>query len=214
MKQIFVLFVVFFFILNVSAQKTLSLKDATLGSSSYLKPAMPEQLKWKDARHYVMIKNNNLFQYNAQAKDSVELFSLAVLNMALKEKQIKEQDAFPRFSFINESQIWFQVDKHLVILNLENKSIVTYFTYAEDADLLDFCTGNSMLAYTIKNNLYITGTKGIQQITSDVDLHIINGAAVHRNEFGIEKVHFLVSFRKSACILSYGRNHGGGLSPG
>ncbi|HEX7585224.1 MAG TPA: S9 family peptidase, partial [Prolixibacteraceae bacterium] len=56
-----------------------------------------------------------------------------------------------------------------------------------DADLIDFCTGNLTLAYTRKNNLYITGTKGIQQITSDVDLHIINGAAVHRNEFGIEK---------------------------
>ena len=169
MKQIFVLFVVFFFILNVSAQKTLSLKDATLGSSSYLRPAIPEQLKWKDAKHYVMIKNNNLFQYTIQSKDSVELLSLANLNIALKVKNIKEQDAFPRFSFINDSQIWFPADKHLVVLNLENKSVVTCYAYPEDADLLDFCIGNSTLAYTIKNNLYITGATGIQQITADKD---------------------------------------------
>ena len=187
MKQILFLFVAFFFIITVSAQKTLSLKDATLGSSSYLKPAMPEQLKWKDDRHYVMIKNNNLYQYTAQSKDSIELFSLANLNIALKEKQIKEQDAFPQFSFINESKIWIKLDKHIVILNLEDNSFVTSFGYDEGADLLDFCTSNSTLAYTIKNNLYILGATGIQQITDDSNLHILNGAAVHRNEFGIEK---------------------------
>lgn len=187
MKQFIIFAVLFFIISGVSAQQTMSLKDATLGSSSYLKPAMPEQLKWKDAKHYVMIKANNLFQYNIQNKDSVELLSLVNLNVAMKEKGIKEQDSFPRFSFINESQIWFQTDNQFVILSLDNKSIVTSFEYPKDADHSDFCTSNSTLAYTIKNNLYIAGTSGNQQITNDLNLHIINGQAVHRNEFGIEK---------------------------
>jgi len=187
MKQFIIFAVLFFIISGVSAQQTMSLKDATLGSSSYLKPAMPEQLKWKDAKHYVMIKASNLFQYNIENKDSAELLSLVNLNVAMKEKGIKEQDSFPRFSFINESQIWFQTDNQFVILSLDNKSIVTSFEYPKDADHFDFCTSNSTLAYTIKNNLFINGTSGNQQITNDLNLHIINGQAVHRNEFGIEK---------------------------
>ena len=76
MKQ-FILFTVLFFIISgVSAQQTMSLKDATLGSSSYLKPAMPEQLKWKDAKHYVMIKASNLFSIILRIKIRQSCFRL------------------------------------------------------------------------------------------------------------------------------------------
>ena len=94
---------------------------------------------------------------------------------------------FPTFSFINESLIWFQTTNHLVILNLKDKSIASSYDYPEKAENIEFNTANSDLAYTIDNNLYIAGISENQQITADKDEHIINGAAVHRNEFGIEK---------------------------
>jgi dipeptidyl-peptidase-4 len=187
MKQLLILLALFVTILNVSAQQTMSLKDATLGSSSYLKPATPKQLKWKDARHYVTVKKNNLFQFNIQDNDSTELLSIADLNAALTKNGIKETEIFPAFTFVDESSIWFRISKHLVILNLENKSITTSIEYPEEAENLDLSTDNSMLAYTFDNNLYITGTSGSQQINEDHNPYIINGAAVHRNEFGIEK---------------------------
>src|SRR5665648_1206011 len=86
MKQFIILLSAFFIILNVSAQQTMSLKDAIIGGKTYLKPEMPEQLKWKDALYYVMIQDNNLVQYNIQDKDSLELLSLAKLNNTLKEQ--------------------------------------------------------------------------------------------------------------------------------
>jgi dipeptidyl-peptidase-4 len=187
MKQILVLLAIFLFVLNASAQHTLSLKDATLGSSSYLKPEMPEQLNWRDSRHFVMVKENKLIQYNIQEKNTTDLISLPELNQKLLGKGLKELNSFPKFSVMEASRIWFKTAGHLLILNLESKLISSNIDYPEVAENLDFCAINSTVAYTLKNNLFISGVLGSQQITSDTNEHVINGKAVHRNEFGIEK---------------------------
>ena len=187
MKQLLIILTLFVLIFNVSAQQTLSLKDAVIGASSYLKPTMPVQLKWEDAKHYVIVKENNLVQFNIKNKDSLELISLIGLNTVLKEKGIKEVESFPAFAFINESILWFQTNNQLVLLNLKDKSVITNFEYPKEAENIDFNVDNRTLAYTISNNLFVAGNSGSQQISNDQNLHIINGKAVHRNEFGIVK---------------------------
>lgn len=187
MKQLITLLALFFIIFNVSAQQTMNLKDAIIGYSSYLKPAMPVQLKWKDARHYVMVKENRIVQFNTQNSESTVLISLVDLNTALKGKGIKEVALIPEFSFINESLIWFITTNHLVLLNLKDNTIDTSFEYPTAAGNLVFDTAKTTLAYTINNNLFIKGQSENHQITDDQNPHIINGSAVHRNEFGIKK---------------------------
>ena len=187
MKQLLILLTLFLFVFNTGAQETMSLKDAIIGYFSYLKPSKPEELKWKDARHYVMVKENRLVEFSVQNNDSTVLISLPELNTVLKEKGIKEVQLFPTFSFINESSIWFRASNHLVVLNLQKKSIDSSFEYPANAENPDFHTINQTLAYTIANNLFITGTSGMLQVTNDKNPHVINGATVHRNEFGIEK---------------------------
>lgn len=187
MKQLLVLLVLFVHLFNVSAQQTMNLRDAIIGYSTYLKPTMPVQLQWKDARHYVMVKDNQLWQYNIQNGDSTALISLAGLNSLLKEKEIPEAVKFPTFTFINESVSWFQTKQHLITLNLKDKSITQSIEYPAEALNLDFNSTNFTLAYTIGNNLFITDAKGKQQITKDQNPNIVNGASVHRNEFGIQK---------------------------
>jgi dipeptidyl-peptidase-4 len=187
MKQFLILLVLFCIVSGVSAQQPMSLKDATLGSSSYLKPEMPEQVKWRDARNFVSVKDSILFQHEIQKKDQTKILSLSELNTALKAAGLKAVKTFPKFSFIDTSQIWFRANNQIVILNLDTKQLIKNIEYPEDAENLDFCTTNSALAYTVKNNLFIVGNSGVQQITNDRELHIINGTTVHRNEFGIDK---------------------------
>jgi dipeptidyl-peptidase-4 len=187
MKQFTFLLVILFIVSGVNAQKTLSLKDATLGNSSYLRPEMPEQIKWRDARHFVMVKDSVLFQYDIQKNNQAKIISLSELNTALKTSGQKAVKTFPRFSFITPTQIWFRSANRLVIINPDTKQVIKNIEYPENAENIDFCTTNSTLAFTIKNNLFIAGNSGIQQITNDQVEHIINGATVHRNEFGIDK---------------------------
>lgn len=187
MKQFLILVVLFFVVSGVMAQQPMSLKDATLGSSSYLKPEMPEQVKWRDASHFVMVKDSILLQQEIQKKNQTKIISLSELNTALKAVGLKAVKTFPRFSFIDPAQIWFRAFNRLVILNLDTKQVIKNIEYPEDAENLDFCIINSTLAYTVKNNLFMAGNSGVQQITNNQEPHIINGTTVHRNEFGIDK---------------------------
>ncbi len=187
MKQFTFLLITFFIVSGVSAQKTLSLKDAVLGASSYLKPEMPEQVKWRDSHRFVMVKDSILLQQEIQKKDQTAILSLSELNTALSVRGLKAIKSFPRFSFINPSQIWFRAANRIVILNLDTKKVIRNIEYPEDAENLDFCTTNSSIAYTVNNNLFTIETAEKQQITNDQNPHIINGKSVHRNEFGIDK---------------------------
>jgi dipeptidyl-peptidase-4 len=187
MKQVFILAVIFFLIFQATAQQSLSLKDATIGQGSYLRPAMPEQLKWKNSKHYVMVRENNLIQFQVGETQPVELISLVGLNEALRNKGLKEVSTFPRFEMAGESTIWFRTSGQLVLLNLQNQAIVSNLAYPTDANNFDFCKENSSLAFTSGNNLFIADNSGIRQVTSDAVTHILNGTSVHRNEFGITK---------------------------
>lgn len=187
MKRIAIFLIFFLFIFNVFAQQTMSLKDAILGVNSYLKPEMPTQLSWKDADHFVWVKGNNLIQYNIHDNDSSEIISLTDLNAILKSQDLNETRKFPTFSFLNESEIWFQDSTRIIILNLTNKTITKNIRFPFNAENIDFCTENSALAYTVDNNLFVTASSGEVQITNDQNSYIVNGAAVHRNEFGIKK---------------------------
>ena len=187
MKQFTIFLTLFFIVSGISAQKTLSLKDATLGQGSYLKPGMPEQVNWRDNQHFVMVKDSILLQYNTQKKEQSEICSVSEFSNTLQAAGFKVIRRFPQFSFINSSRIWFLLQNQLVIFNIESKHVDQTIFYPEDAENMDFCTANSTLAYTVKNNLFIAGNSGIQQVTNDKEAHIINGTAVHRNEFGIDK---------------------------
>jgi len=187
MKNLLILLTLFIAIQTVNAQKTMSLKDAVVGASTYLRPGMPTQVKWQDGKHYLIVKNNQLVQYNIQNNDSTVLMTLADINKLLDLKETKELSSFPVYTFVSTSTFWFKTADEVVVINLSDLSKVTRVKYPKEAENLDFNTGNSTLAYTIKNNLFITGEFGTQQLTSDVNPHIINGAVVHRNEFGIEK---------------------------
>jgi dipeptidyl-peptidase-4 len=186
MRKLLILLTLFVVTFYADAQKQMSLRDAVVGAGSYLRPTLPSQVKWQDSQHYVMVRNNNLMRYNIQNNDSTLLLSLDALNAGLKNSGIKETSAFPA-NFINESTIWFKTSNDLVVMDLNNPSKANYIAYPQDAENIDFNSNRTELAYTLKNNLYVATTSGSEQVTNDSEAHIINGTAVHRNEFAIEK---------------------------
>ena len=187
MKQILLIISLLFIIGTANAQQTMSLKDATLGAGNYLKPYLPAQIKWRDNNHYVMVKENNLIEYDTSDKKQQNLLSLIELNDLLNKNGVKEIKAFPAFTFINESSFWFLSSNKLFMLNLKDKTISYSINYPQEAENLNFDRTTKTLAYTQKNNLFISRISGNEQITNDSNPHIINGTSVHRNEFGITK---------------------------
>ena len=150
MKQFTFLLILFFIVSGVSAQKPLSLNDATLGQGSYLKPKMPEQVNWRDNQHFVMVMDSALFQYDILKKEQSKIISVAEFSNALQTVGFKATKSFPPFSFISASQIWFLLQKQLVIFNVGSRQVEQTIRYPEDAENMDFCAGNTTLAYTVK----------------------------------------------------------------
>jgi dipeptidyl-peptidase-4 len=187
MKQLITLILLFFLAPGIQAQKTLSLKDATLGAGSYLRPSLPTQLLWRDAQHYMVVKDSALYQFEIRKKGESKVITVSELNKSLKSAGFKVVANIPRFTLIDASQIWFQMQSQLVVFNLNTKQIVQTLSYPKEAANNDFCTVNSKLAYTLNNNLFIAGNTENQQVTNDTEEHILNGTSVHRNEFGINK---------------------------
>lgn len=172
---------------NVQAQKTMSLKDAILGNKTYLKPSIPEKIAWLNDKTFLMVVGNNLVQENIPDKKQMEVISLVRLNEELIKKGVEKAVSFPSYSVLNDSCIWFYSGTHILILNTRNSTINDILDSPKEADNLDFCAQNSSLAFTVKNNLFIVENSETRQITEDKNIHIINGASVHRNEFGITK---------------------------
>ncbi len=68
---------------------------------------------------------------------------------------------------------------------------------------LQFAPAGAGFAFTVENNLYFgAGSGEASAITSDADKNIVNGQAVHRNEFGIDKGIF---FSPKGNYLAYYR---------
>lgn len=187
MKFKIFLFAFLFVASGVEAQKTLSLKDAILGAATYLRPEMPRQLAWRDLQHFLMVKKDTLFQYDLKTEKPEKLLTLADLSATMQKAGLDELKYFPRFSVTGENQIRFETSHHLLVLNIQNLAVETSISYPDDAENTDFCSENNMLAYTVKNNLFIAGTSDKQQVTNDESQYILNGQAVDRNEFGINK---------------------------
>ena len=80
MKHLLILWALLLVLSNAIAQQTMSLKDATLGAGTYLRPASPEQLKWRDSEHYVLVKENKLIQFTVKNNNPEEILSLTDLN--------------------------------------------------------------------------------------------------------------------------------------
>lgn len=188
MKQLFSFLMILFWVSAVTAQQTLSLKDATIGQTGYLKPQMPEQVQWQDNQHFVMINDSVLNLYDIQKKSQEKIISISELSGILKHEGFNPIKYFPYFSFLNQTKIWFTSQSQLVIFNLPMRKVEQTISYPQDARNIEFCTENTALAYTIKNNLFLTTKSGENiQITNDENPYIVNGTTVHRNEFGIEK---------------------------
>jgi dipeptidyl-peptidase-4 len=82
-------------------------------------------------------------------------------------------------------------------------------SYPEEAENVQASEKDSLLAYTIDNNLFISISGKQIQVTDDTDPGIVNGQTVHRNEFGISGGIFwsptgqdLAYYRKDETMVS------------
>lgn len=174
---------------SVKAQKQLTIEDAVIG---LWRQYYPETIKGLDLRpdtkEFSKIDGNILKSVSFDLKNETDLISLNDINNLLKTLKKSELKYFPSYSWVNKNTVRMFNNNDVFEIDIKNKTILKYIALDESAENIDYCEQNSMIAFTIGNNLNIINEKGeVTQISNERDPNIVFGQVVSRNEFGIHK---------------------------
>ena len=179
-----------------------TMEEATLGLNGSLAPEQLKQFQW------IPQSNNYVFLYEPQQciirnrvpeMTNDTLLRLNDINKAMSGNAPLKK--MPTIHWISNAAFYFQIKNDIytgeniaykTAPGSTNWTIRQWASLPEAAENIQIDPKSKQIAYTIANNLYLSDAYGqVHTITSDKNPDIINGQAVHRNEFGIEKGIFI-----------------------
>jgi dipeptidyl-peptidase-4 len=170
-------------------KKQYTITEATNGISTTLAPQSIKQAAWQPVKDklYQVDKAGDEDLWTATSfpsgkKDTV--ITLNSLNTTLSEKY----KSLPAIKWLDEDYVYFTKGSS-VTLGLHNANGFNWGHWATLPATADNVTYDKhrLIAYTVDNNLWmVSKDKTAIQVTNEPNKNIVNGQAVHRNEFGIE----------------------------
>ena len=169
----------------------LTLEDLIPGGNSYAKYriSFPQQLQWwGDTPVYV--KGDSIMSVAKSERDTdILLIDKKTINSGLEANgkgSIKSLTSVS-FPYAKEKIVILNNGSETFLYNIETNQIIATYNLSKGTANHDFSDVSKTFAYTKDNNLYVSQLGNEIAITSDSDKGIVNGQAVHRNEFGIKK---------------------------
>lgn len=192
--------------LQLHAQKKqFTIAEATNGMATTLAPKSIKQPSWQPGtdRFWQVTKTGKeeSFGFTNYATGSSEIpLTLQQLNEATKS----DLKSLPSIHWLDKEYVYYTNGQEIEkgILTANGFYWTPWFKMPKDADNLTVDKSRK-LAFTVNNNLWLLlEDKTLVQVTHDADINIVNGEAVHRNEFGIDKGIF---FSPKGNYLAYYR---------
>jgi len=178
--------IVIFFILisqiTIAQQKQMSLEDAILGRYTYLRPTSLKSVSWKSDDVFTFVEDKTLWAESVKKGKKESVFSANELQKLIGSKL----SGFPRYKWLNETDILVQTKNEYIVLNSEEKKVQYKIELQKDARNVVFNEAGKFVSFTKGDDLFVAFSNGkITQITTDGGNGIVNGQTVHRSEFGI-----------------------------
>lgn len=185
-------------------KKQFTMAEATNGIATTLAPRSIKQPGWRPGSNELFSVADNNWVRNGLSGTAVDTFlSLKELNTNIFGKDSLK--AAPAYTWLNDHEAWIQQGNILYKGTWSNNkwSWAKWYELPDDAENLHFDKAGGSVAYTVGNNLFFLKSGGTAiPVTGDADKNILNGQAVHRNEFGIEGGIF---FSPKGSYLAYYR---------
>ncbi len=196
------------FIVTTSAlaqKKLFTITEATNGMSTTLAPQSIKQPSWQPVKDklYQIEKSPDgdiwtSITFPSNKKDTVLTVNGLASSLNGKYK------ALPAIKWLDEDYVYFTKDNN-VTLGLQTAGGFNWSSWATlpaNAENVTY-DKHRLIAYTVDNNLWMVDkNKKAVQVTNEGNKDIVNGQAVHRNEFGIETGIF---FSPMGSYLAYYR---------
>ncbi|MAT56847.1 MAG: S9 family peptidase [Ignavibacteriae bacterium] len=199
------LFILLILPLSYAQNKTFTIEDVVFRSGTVLTSGKLDQLKWLPNNYefsYLESHQDDFLLVKEHVKNKMKstVVSLNELNRRLKEKEINLGNSFPKYEWIDNDLIRLQKGKAFYYINVKFFEIIKQIVLPDDAANIQISPDNNLFSYTKENNLFIQLNGEEIQITKEENKNILNGHAVHRNEFGIEKGIFWSPSSKSIAF--------------
>lgn len=153
--------------------------------------SQPRWIKGGDVQNLLQQQKNAYLITEIPSMKGDSLLTLSQINKNFApEKALK---SLPQVTFINARNAYYKSDSTYYKIEKSNDGwkVKNWLGVPADAQNLTVLEDKNTLVYTVKNNLYVNQEGRITAITADSDENIVNGQAVHRNEFGIDKGIFI-----------------------
>ncbi len=186
---IFTLFLILSICKGISAQSDykFTLEQLIPGGNEYSKytPRIPKRFQW-NGNSLAEIENDSVWIYDDPGKFNEKSYLLSYSD--IQEKLKGSENIINSISFSPEggSLARFYTGNGTGTYDYNHKTVNNYFSYPESSENHTLSPNNELLAYTKGNNLYfLDNYENEKQVTKETNTDILNGQAVHRNEFGI-----------------------------
>ncbi|MDC8106637.1 S9 family peptidase [Chryseobacterium sp. B21-037] len=163
-----------------------TMAEAVNGLRTNLAVKNISQFSWsEDGKSYIQAVKGGYLITDLKNNKQDTLISLNQLNKQFSSNKL---NAVPQIKFINNTNAYFNANDQMFWVEKSANDWKVKKTSAlnENAANVKVFGDNQTVAYTVKNNLYINRNGKSVAVTNDADENIINGQAVHRNEFGID----------------------------
>lgn len=212
-KALFFLFLFAFADSAFAQHRQYTMAEATNGISTTLAPKAIKNGSWRPGTNefYQTVKKDGRDYYIKTSFPEGKTDTIMdMAHLRFPGYSDNSTKPLPPFRWLSKDVYVFDKDGSVnsVTVNEMGKAMSFGSVYKSLKDYANFTyAANGNFAYTLNNNLYF-GTGNAERYTSDIavthdaDSNIINGQAVHRNEFGIEKGIF---FSPKGNYLAYYR---------
>ena len=198
MRKILWLFI--FTGITATAQKNLTIQEATLGQYQNFAPKNIVEPHWRPNTQTITYLDPTYGKLMARSESNqwaeTLLFTKEDLSDALKKKFTADTFllrtlAFT-YSWYDKNNVLLKVvggkGYYLILFNVETKTFDTAVSIYREAKQQIFSPNKNHVAYLKDNNIKITDKDKVIDVTNDTEAGIVNGSDyVHRQEFGIDR---------------------------
>lgn len=161
--------------------------EAVNGLRSNLAIKNISQFSWSDdGKSFIQAVKDGYTVTDIHSMKADTLVSLHQINKNIAGEKLKR---FPQITFLSSKAAYYKHGNayYKIERGKSEWTVKKWLEIPADAENLQLISGKNAFVYTVKNNLYYSENGKVIQITSDDNENIINGQAVHRNEFGINE---------------------------
>ena len=199
MRKLLLLFL--FTGITATAQKKLTIEEATYGQYQMYAPKSLKAAKWRPNTHTITYLDNSyskLIEISEENQWAENVFlTKDQIAASLRTKFPQDEFSLQMFPYTYEwkdkNTLQLEVagknNNYLVLFDTDKKEIKKAITIAQDANQQALSADGNYAAWLKENNIIVTSQNGQNtNVTNDTDKGIVNGSDyVHRQEFGINK---------------------------